>query len=102
MAQNKSEKMVLVEGVWVPESRAAGRRAAKAEEKRRYAATAAALAQTHREDVERLRRDGCSESEITQYFLAEDAATAESHGFIHPARSIKAGKRQWGSGLMFH
>lgn len=101
MAQKK-EKMVLVEGMWIAESKAAGRRAAKAEEKRRYAATAAALAKTHQKDVEKLRREGCTESEITQHFLTENAEVAASHGFIRPARSVRAGKRQWGSGLMFH
>ena len=101
MAQKK-EKMVLVEGVWVIESKAAGRRAAKAEEKRRYAATAAALAQTHQKDVEKLRSEGCTESEITQHFLAENAEVAASHGFIRPARSVKVGKRQWGPTMMIH
>ena len=106
MAQKKnsnSEKMVLVEGVWTPESKAEGRRAAKADQRRRHAAMEAALQKTRDEEVNELREAKWTDDEIRQYFLAREAEEAKAHGFIQPTPRIKrTSELPFGPGVMFH
>ena len=97
------EKMVLVAGMMVPESKVAGRLNALSNGHRIKSDKDAALAATRRDETEKMRKAGWSEDEIRQHFLAEDAATARSHGFFEPATRIKrtpAGT--YAPGIMFH
>ncbi|MBQ4400237.1 MAG: hypothetical protein II830_02955 [Alphaproteobacteria bacterium] len=101
MAQKK-EKMVVINGVAVPMSKAEGRLRALANGRRIKAEKDASLAATRRDEIEKMRKAGWSEDEIRQHFLTENAEVAASHGFIRPARSVRAGKRQWGPTMMIH
>lgn len=98
----KNEKMVLVEGKWIAESKAEGRRAAIANGRRINIEMKAALSETRRDEVRELREKGWSEDEISQHFLARNAEEATSHGFIRPARAFRAPKVNYGPSLMFH
>lgn len=100
--KKNNEKMVLVEGKWIAESKAEGRRAAIANGHRIHKAMTAALSETRRDEVRELREKGWTEDEITQHFLAQNAEVAASHGFIRPARVFRATKKQWGPTMMFH
>lgn len=98
----KIEKMVCVAGMMIPESKVEGRMKALANGRRIKSEKDAALAATRNEEKRKLREDGWTEDEISQHFLAQNAETAASHGFIRPARSVKVGKRQWGATMMIH
>lgn len=102
MKNFSNEKMVVINGVAVPMSKAEGRLRALANGRRIKAEKDASLAATRREETEQMLKAGWTESEITQHFLVQNAETAVSHGFIRPARSVRVGKRQWGPTMMIH
>ena len=99
---NKNEKMVMVCGMLVPESKVEGRLMALAHGREINQAMNNSLRETRRNEVRQLREDGWKEDEITQKFLQENAEFSASHGFIRPARVYRAPKRNYGNGLMFH
>ena len=99
---NKNEKMVMVCGMLVPESKVEGRLAALAKGQKINKAMNDSLKEPRREEVRELREAGWKEDEITQKFLLENAEAAASHGFIRPARVYRAPKKNYGNGLMFH
>lgn len=99
---SNSEKMVVINGMMVPESKAEGRMKALANGRRIRAEKDTALAATRREETEQMHKAGWTDDEIRQHFLTENAEVAASHGFIRPARSFRAGKRQWGPTMMIH
>ena len=100
--KQKKEKMVLVAGVMVPESKVAGRLNALANGCRIHNEMTSALKETRQDEVRQMREAGWKEDEITQHFLAQNAEMAASHGFIRPARVYRVPKRNYGNGLMFH
>lgn len=100
MKNFSNEKMVVINGVAVPMSKAEGRLKALATGRRIHNEMTSALAATRNEEIREFREKGWTEDEITQHFLQENAETAASHGFIRPARSVKVGKRQWGPTMM--
>ncbi len=100
--KQKKEKMVLVAGVMVPESKVAGRLNALANGCRIHNEMTSALKETRQDEVRQMREAGWKEDEITQHFLQENAETAASHGFIRPARVFRAPKVNFGPGVMFH
>ena len=100
--KQKKEKMVLVAGVMVPESKVAGRLNALANGRRIHNEMTSALKETRQDEVRQMREAGWTEDEITQHFLQENAETAASHGFIRPARVFRAPKVNFGPGVMFH
>ena len=99
----ESEKMVLVEGMWIAESKADGRRAAKADERRRHNEMLAALSKTRRDEVRKLKDENWSEADITQKFLREETEAARSRGFIEVTPRIRrTSELPYGEAIMFH
>lgn len=99
MKQNiVNEKMVLVEGKWIAESKAEGRRAAIANARR----IKSELKEAHQDEVRQLREAGYTDDEIVLHLNAQNAEAAASHGFIRPARVFRETKKQWGPVMMFH
>lgn len=101
---SNSEKMVVINGVSVPMSKAEGRIKALANGRRIKDEKDASLAATRREETEQMRKAGWADSEITQYFLSRENEEARSHGFIQPTpRTYRAPKVPFvGGGVMFH
>lgn len=98
-----TEKMVVINGVAVPASKAEGRMKALANGRRIRAEKDAALAATRREEKRELRENGWTDSEITQKFLVEETEMARARGFIQTTSRIKrTSELPFGSGLMFH
>lgn len=100
--KKNNEKMVLVEGKWIAESKAEGRRAAIANGRRIKSDLNASLKETHQDEVRQLREAGYTDDEIALHFNAQNAEAAASHGFIRPARVFRETKKQWGPTMMFH
>ena len=100
--KKNNEKMVLVEGMWIAESKAEGRRAALANGRRINQEMTTSIRETRRDEVRQMRENGWTEDEITQHFLQENAEVASSHGFIRTARAFRAPKVNYGPGVMFH
>lgn len=100
--KKNNEKMVLVEGKWIAESKAEGRRVAIANGRRIKSDLNASLKETHQDEVRQLREAGYTDDEIALHFNAQNAEAAASHGFIRPARVFRETKKQWGPTMMFH
>lgn len=98
--EKNSEKMVMVCGMIIPESKVEGRRAALAHGRRIQATMQASLRETRQDEIRQLREAGWKEDEITLHLNAASAETAVSHGFIQPARVVRECKRQWGPTMM--
>ncbi|MBQ8481080.1 MAG: hypothetical protein IJ532_00925 [Alphaproteobacteria bacterium] len=98
----KTEKMVCVAGVMVPESMVEGRLKALANGRRIHNEMVSAITATRQDEIRELRKAGWKDDDINLHLAAQNNEAAASHGFIRPARTIKAGKPQWGPTMMIH
>ena len=100
MKNFSNEKMVVINGVAVPMSKAEGRLRALANGRRIKAGMQMSLKQTRQDEIRQLREAGWQEDEITLHLNAASAETAVSHGFIQPTRVVREVKKQWGPTMM--